>query len=113
MLGLSVGQLAFYTPIKLTDTFSQSTINVVCSQSVALHKRVTPFGIVYGVLAGVLISVTGYFGSLTVSVLKRDLLIGDKEKFETLQGKYLSRIDSLTYTAPVFFHVTRYFFNFM
>ncbi|WP_345239513.1 phosphatidate cytidylyltransferase [Pontibacillus salipaludis] len=81
--------------------------------SYVLYPYFTPFGIEYGVLSGVLISVTGYFGSLTVSVLKRDLLIGDKEKFETLQGKYLSRIDSLTYTAPVFFHVTRYFFDFM
>ncbi|NMO97854.1 phosphatidate cytidylyltransferase [Paenibacillus lemnae] len=73
----------------------------------------TPFEPTFGVISGMLISLSGFFGSLTVSVLKRDLLIGDDDKFESLKKSYISRIDSLAYTSPVFLHVTRYFFDFM
>ncbi len=45
----------------------------------------------------------GFVGILSISVLKRDLLIGNTAKQKQLQGRYLSRIDSLTYTSPVFF----------
>ncbi|WP_114353971.1 phosphatidate cytidylyltransferase [Saliterribacillus persicus] len=78
-----------------------------------IYPYLTPFGLTFGILSGVIIATAGFVGSLTVSVLKRDLLIGDKKKFETLKGRYLSRIDSLTYTSPVFFHIIRYFFDFM
>ncbi|WP_347552907.1 phosphatidate cytidylyltransferase [Pseudalkalibacillus hwajinpoensis] len=73
----------------------------------------TPFGTLFGVLSGVLISVAGFLGSLTISVLKRDLLLGDNTRVLDLKESYLSRVDSLAYTSPVFFHVIRYFFDFM
>ncbi|WP_439649646.1 phosphatidate cytidylyltransferase [Gracilibacillus salinarum] len=78
-----------------------------------IYRYVTPFDPTFAILTGLLISVAGYFGSLTISVLKRDLLIGNRERMEKLEGRYLHRIDSLAYTAPVFFHVVRYFFDFM
>jgi len=78
-----------------------------------LYSYLTPLDLTFGILSGMLISLSGFFGSLTVSVLKRDLLIGDDNKFEALKKSHLSRIDSLTYTSPVFFHVIRYFFDFM
>lgn len=81
--------------------------------SLALAPYLTPFGTTSAIGFGVLLSFAGFFGSLTVSVLKRDLLIGDEDKAATLKKSYLSQIDSLTYTAPVFFHVVRYFFDFM
>ncbi|SFL35396.1 phosphatidate cytidylyltransferase [Gracilibacillus orientalis] len=78
-----------------------------------IYPLLTPLDMTFGIASGILISVAGYFGSLTISVLKRDLLIGNKETLERLKNRYLNRIDSLTYTAPVFFHVIRYFFDFM
>lgn len=78
-----------------------------------IYPYLTPFDRNFGLMSGMLISLSGFFGSLTVSVLKRDLLIGDDERFEALKKSYLSRVDSLTYTSPVFFHVIRYFFDFM
>ncbi|WP_068776740.1 phosphatidate cytidylyltransferase [Paenibacillus sp. FJAT-26967] len=86
---------------------------VTTGASYLIYPYLTPFGPVFGILSGMLISLSGFFGSLTVSVLKRDLLIGDDEKFDALKQSYLSRVDSLTYTSPVFFHVIRYFFDFM
>lgn len=68
----------------------------------------------FGIISGVLISVAGFFGSVTISVLKRDLLIGNNKNIESVKDRYLNRIDSLSYTAPpIFFHVVRYFFEFM
>ncbi len=81
--------------------------------SYLLYPYLTPFGLPFGILSGVIIGVAGFIGSLTISVLKRDLLINDKQKFETLKGSYLNRVDSLTYTSPIFFHIIRYFFDFM
>jgi phosphatidate cytidylyltransferase len=81
--------------------------------SYLMYSHLTPLTPLFGVLSGMLISLSGYFGSLTVSVLKRDLLIGDDNKFAALQKSYLSRVDSLAYTSPIFFHVIRYFFDFM
>ncbi|MFD1739192.1 phosphatidate cytidylyltransferase [Bacillus salitolerans] len=81
--------------------------------SYSIYPYLTPLDQTFGILSGVLISVSGFLGSLTISVLKRDLLIGNKEKLEQLKDAYLNRVDSLTYTSPVFFHVIRYFFDFM
>jgi phosphatidate cytidylyltransferase len=78
-----------------------------------LYPYLTPFDLTFGILSGVIISVAGFSGSLTISVLKRDLLIGNSEKQMVLKDRYLNRIDSLTYTSPVFFHIIRYFFDFM
>ncbi|QHA92429.1 phosphatidate cytidylyltransferase [Bacillus sp. N1-1] len=78
-----------------------------------LFPYLTPFDSLFGVFSGILISVAGFLGSLTISVLKRDLLLGDSKKSKALDESYLSRVDSLAYTSPVFFHVIRYFFDFM
>ncbi|APH06076.1 phosphatidate cytidylyltransferase [Bacillus weihaiensis] len=86
---------------------------ITTAASYFIYPILTPLDMTFGILSGVLISCTGFFGSLTISVLKRDLLIGDQEKFNILKKSYLNRVDSLTYTSPVFFHVIRYFFDFM
>jgi predicted CDP-diglyceride synthetase/phosphatidate cytidylyltransferase len=86
---------------------------VTTAVSYLIYPYLTPLTPIFGIFSGMLISLSGFFGSLTVSVLKRDLLIGDDGKFEAWKKSYLSRVDSLTYTSPVLFHVIRYFFDFM
>ena len=78
-----------------------------------IYPYLTPFDSTFALFSGLLISLSGFFGSLTISVLRRDLLIGDQEKLKMLHKSYLTRVDSLAYTSPVFFHVIRYFFEFM
>ncbi|WP_407268556.1 phosphatidate cytidylyltransferase [Radiobacillus sp. PE A8.2] len=78
-----------------------------------LFRYLTPFPALYGVLSGAVISISGFIGILTVSVLRRDLLLGKDGSEKLIKGRYLNRVDSLAYTAPIFFHVTRYFFEFM
>ncbi|MFB5268251.1 phosphatidate cytidylyltransferase [Paenibacillus enshidis] len=90
-----------------------SAFVVTTAVSYLIYPYLTPLDSTFGLAFGMLISLSGFFGSLTVSVLKRDLLIADDDKFDALKQSYLSRVDSLTYTSPVFFHALRYFVDFM
>jgi phosphatidate cytidylyltransferase len=90
-----------------------SSVIVTTMVSFLIYSNLTPLDGTFAIFSGILISFAGFFGSLTVSVVKRDLYLGENEKAEGIQKGYLSRIDSLTYTAPLFFHATRYFFDFM
>lgn len=86
---------------------------VTTAASYLIYPYLTTLTHPFGIYAGMLISLSGFVGSLTISVLKRDLLIGDDDKAESLKQSYLSLVDSLTYTSPIFLHVIRYFFDFM
>ena len=59
-------------------------------------------------IAGLLVGVSGFAGDISISALKRD--IGVKDSGATLPGHggVLDRVDSLTYTAPLFFHFIYY-----
>jgi phosphatidate cytidylyltransferase len=55
-------------------------------------------------LAGLLISIGGYFGDINISGIKRDAGVKDSGHMLPGQGGILDRIDSLTFTAPLFFY---------
>ena len=64
------------------------------------------------ILLGVLVSVTGQFGDLLLSSIKRDLGIKDIGSFLPGMGGLLDRFDSLILAAPVVFHFVGYHVGF-
>lgn len=78
----------------------------LCSGFVA--PLLTPLNMQQGFLAGVLIACSGFIGDVVLSSVKRDLRIKDSSHFIPGHGGLLDRMDSLLYTAPLFFHFVNY-----
>lgn len=64
----------------------------------------TPLTWLQGLGSGVIICIAGFFGDVVLSSVKRDLRIKDSSQLIPGHGGILDRIDSLIYTAPLFFH---------
>jgi len=69
---------------------------------------ITPFSPWQAGAIALVINLMGFFGGLVMSAIKRDR--GVKDWGQTLKGHggILDRLDSVVFAAPIFFHLTRY-----
>jgi phosphatidate cytidylyltransferase len=70
----------------------------------------TPFSPLVAALLALVITTMGFAGGLIMSAIKRDRGVKDYGALIGGHGGILDRIDSLCFAAPVFFHLTRYFY---
>jgi phosphatidate cytidylyltransferase len=72
--------------------------------------RITPFSPMGAGAMALLITLVGFLGGLVMSAIKRDRGIKDWGQLLEGHGGMLDRLDSVCFSAPIFFHVTRYYF---
>jgi len=73
-----------------------------------LAPWLTPLTAPESIAAGLIIGLFGFIGDVTVSAVKRDIGVKDSGSMLPGHGGVLDRLDSLTYTAPLFLHFVRY-----
>ena len=97
------------SPKKTWEGFIGGVVTVTIISGL-LAPYLTPLTIVQGFVAGSLIAVSGFVGDVVISSVKRDLAIKDSGTLIPGHGGLLDRIDSLIYTAPLFFHFLYYLY---
>lgn len=71
----------------------------------------TPFAPWQAAVMAFVCCLLGFAGGLTMSAIKRDRGVKDFGNLIEGHGGILDRIDSLCFSAPVLFHLTRFFFS--
>ena len=71
----------------------------------------TPFTPAQAALMALVATIMGFSGGLVMSAIKRDRGVKDYGSLIEGHGGMLDRIDSLCFAAPVFFHLTRFFYT--
>ena len=71
----------------------------------------TPFTPFEAALLSFVIVLMGFFGGLVMSAIKRDRGVKDWGHLIAGHGGFLDRLDSVLFSAPIFFHLTRYWWS--
>lgn len=85
-------------------------ILTACAVGTALWWA-TPFTPLQSAGMSLTITLLGFAGGLVMSAIKRDRGVKDYGHLIEGHGGVMDRIDSICFAAPVFFHLTRYFFT--
>jgi phosphatidate cytidylyltransferase len=71
----------------------------------------TPFTPFYAGVMALIITLMGFAGGLVMSAIKRDRGVKDWGQMIEGHGGMLDRLDSVIFSAPVFFHIVRYWWS--
>ncbi len=68
----------------------------------------TPFTPLQAAFLALVIVLMGFFGGLVMSAIKRDRGVKDWGNLIAGHGGFIDRLDSVVFSAPIFFHLVRY-----
>lgn len=69
---------------------------------------ITPFTFLEAGAMSLVITLMGFFGGLVMSAIKRDRGVKDWGHVIQGHGGFIDRLDSVVFSAPIFFHLVRY-----
>ncbi len=72
---------------------------------------VTPFQIYEAAIISIIVAFLGFAGGMTMSAIKRNRGVQDYGTLVMGHAGVLDRIDMLCFSAPIFYHITRFFFS--
>jgi phosphatidate cytidylyltransferase len=85
---------------------------VICATALgACLRPITPFRAWQAAIMALIVSMMGFLGGLVMSAIKRDRGVKDWGRLIEGHGGMLDRLDSVAFSAPIFFHLTRYYFS--
>jgi phosphatidate cytidylyltransferase len=109
--GKSIGKRRVAPSISPNKTWEGLVGGVVCATAIgASIWWATPFAPAEAAVMALVITLMGFAGGLIMSAIKRDRGVKDYGSLIEGHGGILDRIDSLCFAAPVFFHLTRFFY---
>ena len=110
--GKLFGKFKIVPKVSPNKTWEGFLGGVMTTTAVAVNiaPYLTPMDAIQAIAAGMIISVSGFMGDVTISALKRDIGVKDSGNLLPGHGGILDRIDSLTFTAPLFFHFIYYLY---
>lgn len=110
--GHMVGRRVIAPEISMSRTWEGFWGGTLCTGLAgAVLWWVTPFEPWEAACMSMVIAVMGMFGGLTMSAIKRDRGVNDYGSLVMGHAGVLDRIDSICFAAPVFYHLTRFFFS--
>ncbi|TQS70898.1 phosphatidate cytidylyltransferase [Rhodobacteraceae bacterium] len=72
---------------------------------------ITPFSVLQAFGLSLVVTLMGFFGGLVMSAIKRDRGVKDWGNLITGHGGFIDRLDSVIFSAPIFFHVVRFYWD--
>lgn len=97
------------SPSKTWEGFVGGTVSAVLAGTGLWWM--TPFTPMQAAGMSLVITLMGFFGGLVMSAIKRDKGIKDWGHLIAGHGGFIDRLDSVIFAAPIFFHLTRYFWS--
>jgi phosphatidate cytidylyltransferase len=112
VFGKTLGRRKIAPSVSPNKTWEGFLGGVACSSLIGAGLWwATPFTLLQAGGMALAINLMGFSGGLCMSAIKRDRGIKDFGTMIEGHGGIMDRIDSISFAAPVFFHLTRYYFT--
>ncbi|WP_322891580.1 MULTISPECIES: phosphatidate cytidylyltransferase [unclassified Yoonia] len=93
-------------------TWEGVACGVTCAMVIGgLLSWITPFAPLGAMAMAGAASLVGMFGSIVFAAIKRDRGVKDWSHLIPGQGGFVDQLDSVIFAAPIFYHLTRYFYT--
>lgn len=94
------------SPSKTVEGFIGGGLSAVAVG--AALSWMTPFTLLQAAFLSLVIVLMGFFGGLVMSAIKRDRGVKDWGHLIAGHGGFIDRLDSVVFSAPIFFHLVRW-----